>query len=87
MMTTVLLVRHGQTAWNLEDRFRGQVAATGGRHDLVMGRTGGVAVIEDVSHAHGGVYKGRKLGTIGHVGAMSCMSGKSFASYGRRTRS
>lgn len=36
-------------------------------------------VIEDISHAHGGVYKGRKLGTIGDVGAMSIMSGKSLA--------
>ena len=26
-------------------------------------------VIEDVSHAQGGLYKGRKLGTIGDVGA------------------
>lgn len=41
------------------------------RHDL--------KVIEDVSHAQGGLYKGRKLGTIGDVGAMSLMSGKSFA--------
>jgi len=39
----------------------------------------GVQVIEDVSHAHGGLCKGRKLGTIGHVAAMSMMSGKSFA--------
>ncbi|MFP9060611.1 DegT/DnrJ/EryC1/StrS family aminotransferase [Natrialbaceae archaeon A-chndr2] len=37
-----------------------------------------IAVIEDVSHAHGGLYKGRKLGTIGDVGAMSLMSRKSF---------
>lgn len=36
-------------------------------------------VIEDVSHAQGGLYKGRKLGSIGHVGAMSLMSGKSLA--------
>lgn len=36
-------------------------------------------VIEDVSHAQGGLFKGRKLGTIGDVGAMSLMSGKSFA--------
>jgi perosamine synthetase len=36
-------------------------------------------VIEDVSHAQGGLYKGRKLGNIGDVGAMSLMSGKSFA--------
>jgi len=39
----------------------------------------GIKVIEDVSHAHGGRYKGRILGTIGHVGAMSVMSGKSLA--------
>jgi dTDP-4-amino-4,6-dideoxygalactose transaminase len=38
-----------------------------------------VAVVEDVSHAQGGLYKGRLLGTIGHVGAMSIMSGKSLA--------
>jgi perosamine synthetase len=36
-------------------------------------------VIEDVSHAHGGLYKGRLVGTIGHVGCMSVMSGKSLA--------
>lgn len=38
-----------------------------------------IKVIEDVSHSQGGMYKGRKLGTIGHVGAMSLMSGKAFA--------
>ena len=36
-------------------------------------------VIEDVSHAQGGYYKGRRVGTIGDVGAMSLMAGKSFA--------
>jgi dTDP-4-amino-4,6-dideoxygalactose transaminase len=36
-------------------------------------------VVEDVSHAQGGLYKGRLLGTIGDVGAMSIMSGKSLA--------
>ena len=36
-------------------------------------------VIEDVSHAQGGMYKGKRLGTIGDIGAMSLMSGKSFA--------
>jgi dTDP-4-amino-4,6-dideoxygalactose transaminase len=39
----------------------------------------GIKVIEDVSHAHGGIYKGRKLGAIGHVAAMSLMSGKALA--------
>ncbi len=38
-----------------------------------------VKVIEDVSHAQGGLYKGKKLGTIGDVSAMSLMTGKSFA--------
>ena len=33
-------------------------------------------VIEDVSHAHGGFYKGRKLGTFGDVSAMSMMSNR-----------
>ncbi len=41
------------------------------KHDL--------KVIEDVSHAHGGLYRGRLVGTIGHVGCMSVMSGKSLA--------
>ncbi len=36
-------------------------------------------VIEDVSHAQGGRYKGKRLGTIGHIAAMSMMSEKSFA--------
>ena len=36
-------------------------------------------VIEDVSHAHGTMYKGRKVGTFGHVAAMSMMSWKVFA--------
>lgn len=39
----------------------------------------GLKVIEDVSHAHGGLYKGRLLGTIGHVAAMSIMSSKALA--------
>lgn len=38
-----------------------------------------IKVIEDVSQAQGCLYKGRKLGTIGNVGAMSLMSGKSLA--------
>jgi dTDP-4-amino-4,6-dideoxygalactose transaminase len=37
-------------------------------------------VIEDVSHAQGALYKGRKVGTIGDVAAMSMMTGKSLAS-------
>jgi dTDP-4-amino-4,6-dideoxygalactose transaminase len=39
----------------------------------------GIKVIEDVSHAHGARYKGKQVGTIGHVAGASLMSGKSFA--------
>jgi dTDP-4-amino-4,6-dideoxygalactose transaminase len=46
---------------------------------MAIARRHGVKVIEDVSHAQGGLYKGRKLGAIGDIGAMSMMSGKSFA--------
>lgn len=37
-----------------------------------------IKVIEDCSHAHGALYKGRMVGTIGDVSAFSLMSGKSF---------
>ncbi len=46
---------------------------------MEIARRHNVKVIEDVSHAHGGRYKGRTVGAIGDVGAMSLMSGKSFA--------
>jgi len=38
-----------------------------------------IRVIEDVSHAQGGLYKGKKVGSFGDVAAMSLMSGKSLA--------
>lgn len=38
-----------------------------------------IKVIEDVSHAQGALYKGRRVGAIGDVSAMSLMSGKSLA--------
>ena len=46
---------------------------------MEIARKHGIKVVEDVSHAQGGLYKGRKLGTIGDCGAMSLMTGKSFA--------
>ncbi|WP_164821371.1 DegT/DnrJ/EryC1/StrS family aminotransferase [Paenibacillus koleovorans] len=46
---------------------------------MEIARKHNLKVIEDVSHAQGGIYKGRKLGTIGDVGAMSMMSGKALA--------
>jgi perosamine synthetase len=44
-----------------------------------IARRHGLKVIEDVSHAHGTLYKGRPAGALGDVGAMSMMGGKSFA--------
>lgn len=46
---------------------------------MEIARKHNLKVIEDVSHAQGGLYKGKKLGTFGDVAAMSLMSGKSFA--------
>ena len=46
---------------------------------MAIAKKHNVSVIEDVSHAQGGRYKGRMLGTFGDVAAMSLMSGKSFA--------
>ncbi|MFA6930327.1 MAG: DegT/DnrJ/EryC1/StrS family aminotransferase, partial [Lentisphaeria bacterium] len=46
---------------------------------MAIARKHGIKVIEDVSHAQGGLYKGKMLGTFGDVAAFSLMSGKSFA--------
>lgn len=45
---------------------------------MEIARRHDVRVIEDTSHAHGALYEGRMCGTIGAIGAMSCMSGKSL---------
>jgi len=49
----------------------GPILDIAGRH--------GIRVIEDVSHAHGAIYRGRKVGTLGDAAAMSMMSGKALA--------
>ena len=46
---------------------------------MAIAKKHNIKVIEDVSHAQGGLYKGKMLGTFGDVAAMSLMSGKSFA--------
>lgn len=46
---------------------------------MAIARKRNVKVIEDVSHAHGGLYNGRKVGSFGDVAAFSLMSGKSMA--------
>jgi len=39
-------------------------------------------VVEDAAQAHGAIYKGRKVGTIGHVGCFSFYPGKNLGAYG-----
>ena len=39
-----------------------------------------IKVIEDACHAHGGEYKGKKLGSIGHAGCFSFQSSKNLNS-------
>jgi dTDP-4-amino-4,6-dideoxygalactose transaminase len=46
---------------------------------MAIARRAGLKVIEDVSHAHGGRYHGRQVGSIGDVAATSLMSGKALA--------
>jgi len=48
--------------------------------DAIMdiARRHGLKVIEDASHAHGGAYKGRKVGTIGDIGCFSMQASKSL---------
>jgi len=45
---------------------------------MEIARRRGIMVIEDMSHAHGSLYKGTKCGTFGDIAAMSMMAGKSF---------
>jgi perosamine synthetase len=46
---------------------------------MAIAKKHNIKVLEDVSHAQGGFYKGRKTGTLGDIAAMSMMTGKSFA--------
>src|SRR5690606_32641477 len=47
-----------------------QIMDIADKHDLV--------VIEDAAHAHGGEYKNKKLGSIGHAGCLSFQSSKNL---------
>ena len=46
---------------------------------MEIARARGIPVIEDCAQSHGATYKGRRVGTIGDVGAFSTMSGKHHA--------
>jgi perosamine synthetase len=46
---------------------------------LEIARRHNIKVIEDPSHAHGALYKGKLVGTMGDVAGFSLMSGKSLA--------
>jgi len=42
----------------------------------------GLVVIEDAAQAHGAEYKGRRAGSIGHMGCFSFYPGKNLGAYG-----
>lgn len=42
----------------------------------------GLWVLEDASHAHGGYYKGRRVGSLGHAAAFSFYPGKNMGAFG-----
>jgi len=45
---------------------------------MELARKRNLIVVEDCSHAHGATYKGRKVGTIGHMGAFSLQGSKNM---------
>ena len=45
---------------------------------VAIARKHNLKIVEDISHAHGTLYKGRMVGTFGDVTGLSMMSGKSF---------
>lgn len=45
---------------------------------LTIAREHGIAVLEDASHAHGSLYRGKPAGTLGDAAGFSLMSAKSF---------
>ncbi|MHC4437831.1 MAG: DegT/DnrJ/EryC1/StrS family aminotransferase [Planctomycetota bacterium] len=49
--------------------------------DMIMKIAAGhnLKILEDASHAHGALYKGRQIGTFGEAAAFSLMTGKSLA--------
>jgi dTDP-4-amino-4,6-dideoxygalactose transaminase len=50
---------------------------------MEIARSGGIPVVEDSAQAHGALYKGRLVGTIGDIAAFSTMHGKHHATGGQ----
>jgi len=46
---------------------------------MEISRETGIPVVEDCSHAHGAMYKGRHCGSIGHVGCWSLQGSKAVS--------
>jgi dTDP-4-amino-4,6-dideoxygalactose transaminase len=49
---------------------------------MEIARRHGLVVVEDASQAHGARYRGRRVGSIGHVAAFSLYPGKNLGAYG-----
>ncbi|HXB73618.1 MAG TPA: DegT/DnrJ/EryC1/StrS family aminotransferase [Candidatus Acidoferrales bacterium] len=49
---------------------------------LEIARRHHLTVIEDAAQAHGAEYKGRRVGSIGHIGCFSFYPGKNLGAYG-----
>jgi dTDP-4-amino-4,6-dideoxygalactose transaminase len=49
---------------------------------LEIAREHGLLVVEDTSQAHGALYKGRRVGSIGDAGTFSFYPGKNLGAYG-----
>jgi dTDP-4-amino-4,6-dideoxygalactose transaminase len=49
---------------------------------LEIARKHGLTVIEDACQAHGAEYKGRRAGSMGHMGCFSFYPGKNLGAYG-----
>ncbi len=49
---------------------------------MELARQHNLWVLEDASHAHGGKYKGRRVGSLGHMAAFSFYPSKNMGAYG-----
>lgn len=49
---------------------------------VAVARRHGLAVVEDACQAHGAEYRGRRAGSIGHLGCFSFYPGKNLGAYG-----